>query len=214
MATDQLQDSDTGTNEPYLSDAIGEPNLPEVSGTSFPLLTTVLAGFAVTIAVQLIIRPDSAETLPLRVSLSIIIFLASTLVFISSIIFAVNAQSHNYLPFMTSDRMSSVMHGVSDHKQWIVWLYEGWDSFHRASIITFYSGILLLLAGVNIIVWEFVSGGVALIVLTLIFANVVINVVVGLRIHTRKLKNMPDIRTSKRVTSRPATVKEQSAETA
>jgi hypothetical protein len=179
------------TNRAHLADSVGEPNLPEVSGTSFPLLTTVLAGFAVTIAVQLIIRPDATETLPILVTAAIVIFLTSTLTFISSIVFAVNAQSHNYLPFMTDDDRPSQMYGVEDHIQWIIWLHQGWDAFHRASIITFYSGIMLLLAGVNIIVWEFVGPGTALIVLALILFNILVNVTVGLRIHRTKERSAP-----------------------
>jgi hypothetical protein len=196
-----------------LTSLVGEPNLPEVSGTSFPLLTTVLAGFAVTIAVQLIIRPDASESLPFRVTLSIIIFLTSTLVFISSIVFAVNAQSHNYLPFISDDGSSSRMHGVSNRDQWINWLHRGWESFHSASIITFYSGILLLLAGVNIIVWEFVSGSIALIVLSLIIANIALNVLVGLRIDRRKRRDIPDSCRQNRVATEPRETKEQTATT-
>lgn len=197
-----------------LAESIGEPNLPEVSGTSFPMLTTLLAGFAVTIAVQLIIRPGAAETLPMLVTLSIIIFLASTLVFISSIVFAVNAQSHNYLPFMTDDQRPDQMFGIEDRHQWIAWLHQGWNSFHRASIITFYSGILLLLAGVNIIVLEFVGRGVALIVLVLIITNTLINIAVSLRIHRSKERSAPPGCYPKDVLPVPASLEERIGESA
>jgi hypothetical protein len=162
------------------------PNLPEVSGTSFPLLTTVLAGFAVTIAVQLIIRPDAEADLSGRVVTAIVIFLASTLAFISSIAFAVNAQSHNYLPFIQIDENSRRLLGVADHTRWIGWVQRGWDSFHLAAMITFYGGILLLLAGVNLIVWEFVGPGVAVVVLMLILSNIAINVGISAFIEHRK----------------------------
>jgi hypothetical protein len=163
-----------------------QPNLPEVSGTSFPLLTTVLAGFAVTIAVQMIIRPEGGAELSTRSIIAIVVFLASTLVFISSIVFAVNAQAHNYLPFLANTQDSNHLIGIDDHERWIDWLHRGWDTFHLAAITTFYGGILLLLGGVNLIVWEFVGSGVALIVLLLIIANVLLTLGVGMAIERRK----------------------------
>jgi hypothetical protein len=177
------------------------PNLPEVSGTSFPLLTTVLAGFAVTIAVQLIIRPDADAEISGRVITAIVIFLASTLAFISSIAFAVNAQAHNYLPFIQIDESTQRLIGVPDYARWLGWLQRGWDSFHLAAMITFYGGILLLLAGVNLIVWEFVGPGVAVIVLLLILSNIAANAGVSAFIERRKaystpLKNQTDTRSS------------------
>ncbi len=169
-----------------LASTADQPNLPEVSGTSFPLLTTVLAGFAVTIAVQLIIRPDAAEALPLRITLGIVVFLASTLIFIASIVFAVNAQGHNYLPFIDLSQARAADFGVSDRGRWIQWLHAGWTSFHTAAITTFYVGIMLLLGGVNLIVWEFVGAGVGLIVLMLILATIGLVVLVGLTIERRQ----------------------------
>jgi VIT1/CCC1 family predicted Fe2+/Mn2+ transporter len=176
---------------PRLSSTADQPNLPEVSGTSFPLLTTVLAGFAVTIAVQLIIRPDAAADLPVRVTAAIIIFLASTLVFIASIAFAVNAQGHNYLPFIELERDSQRMLGVHEHNRWISWLQRGWESYHLAAILTFYGGIFLLLGGVNLIVWEFVGSGVAIAVFVLILANILLTVGVGLTIERRQRSTNP-----------------------
>jgi hypothetical protein len=177
-----------------LSSTADQPNLPEVSGTSFPLLTTVLAGFAVTIAVQLIIRPDPGTEISTRITAAIIIFLASTLVFISSIVFAVNAQAHNYLPFITDTQSFKNLLGFEDYESWIDWLHQGWDTFHLAAITTFYGGVFLLLAGVNLIVWEFVGNGAALIVLMLIVANVLLTLSVGIAIERRKRRTRPSRR--------------------
>jgi hypothetical protein len=169
-----------------LADTADQPNLPEVSGTSFPLLTTVLAGFAVTIAVQMIIRPEDGAELSTRSIVAIVVFLASTLVFISSIVFAVNAQAHNYLPFLAGSDDVTHLIAIEDHQRWISWLHRGWETFHIAAIATFYAGIALLLTGVNLIVWEFVGSGVALIVLLLIIANVLLTLTVGVAIERRK----------------------------
>jgi hypothetical protein len=187
-ATRQPQALNTGTS---LHDNADQPNMPEVSGTSFPLLTTVLSGFAVTIAVQLIIRPDDTADLPFRVVAAIVMFLASTLVFISSIIFAVNAQAHNYLPFFGLDNDARAMMGVQDRDRWITWLKGSWDAYHLAALATFYAGILLLLAGVNMIVWEFVGVGTALIMLFLIIANLALTIGFSVVIQRRKQRTSP-----------------------
>jgi hypothetical protein len=167
------------------------PNLPEVSGTTFPLLTTVLAGFAVTIAVQLIIRPEPAESIPTIISTAIVAFLASTLLFISSIIFSVNAQSHNYLPFLEIGDDGRRFFSVSDHQTWIAWIQRSWDTFHVWAIGTFYCGIFLLLLGVNLIVWEFVGSGVGFIFSMLIVAHVGLTIAVGLWVHRTKQRTDP-----------------------
>jgi hypothetical protein len=161
-----------------------EPNIPEVSGTSFPLLTTVLAGFAVTIAVQLIIRPDASEELPFRIVAAIVAFLASTLFFISSIVFAVNAQTHNYLPFLQLDESGRQLLGIEDHRQWLTALVQRWELLHLVAIVTFYGGIALLLAGVNLIVWVFVGNGVALLFLGFIFLNLALKMIVGTYVNS------------------------------
>jgi hypothetical protein len=157
-----------------------EPNIPEVSGTSFPLLTTVLAGFAVTIAVQLIIRPDTSEELPFRIVAAIAAFLGSTLFFISSIIFAVNAQTHNYLPFLQLDESGRRLLGIVDYRQWLDSLVRQWELFHLVAIVTFYGGIVLLLTGVNLIVWFFIGNGMALLFLGFILFNLLLTILVGL----------------------------------
>jgi hypothetical protein len=164
-----------------------QPNAPEVSGTSFPLLTTVLAGFAITIAVQLIIRPDATDELSARIIASIIAFLTSTLLFISSIIFSVNAQAHNYLPFLDIGRTGKRMFDVDDVEEWIAVMERRWEAFHLAAIVTFYGGILLLLLGVNLIVWELVGTVVALVFLGVITLNLILTTGVTLAVSRIRL---------------------------
>jgi hypothetical protein len=76
------------------------PNYPEVSGTTLPLLATVLAGFAVTIIIQLTLSPGGTGGLAVLAEVSLVAFLLSLLAFLSATAFAVNAQANNYLPFV------------------------------------------------------------------------------------------------------------------
>jgi hypothetical protein len=163
---------------PAFKQAPEHPNFPEVSGTSLPLLSTVLAGFAVTLTVQLMIRPDAADDLSGRSIVAIIAFLASTLLFLSSIVFAINAQAHNYLPFIDLSPEGRRLLGVEDASEWIRRIERRWTIFHLATIGTFYGGAVLLLAGVNLIVWIYVGTWVALVVLATILINIALTAAV------------------------------------
>lgn len=160
-----------------------QPNLPEVAGTSFPQLTAILAGFAITIAVQLIIRPDGSSDVSRIIQIAIVVMLASTLLFISSVIFAVNAQAHNYLPFLELSPTGLKRLAVSDHEAWIERVKRRWKKFHFASITTFYSGIALLLGGVNLIVWEFIGVELALAFATLVAFSVILTTAITLNVY-------------------------------
>jgi hypothetical protein len=174
----QHADTRAAAGRPVFNREPEHPNFPEVSGTSLPLLSTVLAGFAVTLTVQLMIRPDATDDLAGRSTVAIIVFLASTLLFLSSIVFAINAQAHNYLPFIDLSPDGRRLLGVEDASKWIQRLERRWAVFHFASIGTFYGGTVLLLAGVNLIVWIFVGAWVALVVLATILVNVALTMAV------------------------------------
>lgn len=147
------------------------PNFPEVSGTSFPVLATVLAGFAVTIAAQLILRPDAGAELPGRVVLAIGAFLLSTLALLFSTVFAINAQARNYLPFLDLSESGRELMDVDDLDRWIISIERKWYIYHWATLVAFYSGAALLLAGINLIVWVFVGAALAIMFLVAILAS-------------------------------------------
>jgi hypothetical protein len=148
------------------------PNFPEVSGTSFPVLATVLAGFAVTIAVQLILRPDGADALPGRIVLAIGAFLLSTLALLFSTVFAINAQARNYLPFLDLSDAGRDLMNVGDLTEWVIGIERQWYIYHWATLFAFYSGTILLLTGINLIVWVFIGAALAVMFLVAILASI------------------------------------------
>jgi hypothetical protein len=156
------------------------PNFPEVSGTSFPVLATVLAGFAVTIAVQLILRPDGADALPGRIVLAIGAFLLSTLALLFSTVFAINAQARNYLPFLDLSDAGRNLMNVGDLTEWVIGIERQWYIYHWATLFAFYSGVALLLAGLNLIVWVFVGPLLAAIFLAAVVMSLCIAAAVAL----------------------------------
>jgi hypothetical protein len=159
--------------EPVFKQTPEQPNGPEVAGTSFPLLSTVLAGFAVTIAVQLILHPALQDP-TFRVLIALVAFLLGALMFISSIGFALNAQANNYLPFLDLGSAGIKLLNVKDRSSWIRRIVQRWAVYFAAALFTFYIGVALLLAGLNLMVWEFVGGWVALILFVAILLNLVV----------------------------------------
>lgn len=161
------------------------PNFPEVSGTSLPLLSTVLAGFAVTIIVQLMVRPDPGEPLPAREVAALIAFLLATLVLLASTTFAINAQAHNYLPFLDLGDAASRRLRIGDLSHWLGRLERRWYMFHVAAIATFYTGVLLVLAGINLVVWVYLGTGAAILFLVAVVLDVSAVSAVGVWVSRR-----------------------------
>jgi hypothetical protein len=186
-------------DEPVFDETPEQPNGPEVAGTSFPLLSTVLAGFAITIAVQMILHP-SFEDATARMMVALVSFLLATLMFISSIGFALNAQANNYLPFLDLGAAGLRMLNVTDRSSWLRRIVQRWAIYFAAALLSFYVGVALLLTGLNVMVWEFVGGVIALILLAAILANLVI--VVYLQRNVDEMSQ--DAAAIQRIGARPA----------
>jgi len=163
------------------------PNFPEVSGTSFPVLTTVLAGFAVTIIVQIILQPDGTDELTWRVTLGLAAFLLSTLALLLSTIFAINAQARNYLPFFDLNDVGARLLNVDDIQNWLQKIEQAWYVYHSAALIAFYSGVALLLGGINLIVWVYAGPGLAIMFLTTIL--LILGITIAIAMYVARLSN-------------------------
>jgi hypothetical protein len=163
------------------------PNFPEVSGTSFPVLTTVLAGFAVTIIVQIILQPDGTDELPWRVTLGLAAFLLSTLALLLSTIFAINAQARNYLPFFDLNDVGARLLNVDDIPDWLQEIEQAWYVYHWAALIAFYSGVALLLGGINLIVWVYAGPGLAIMFLTTIL--LILGITIAIAMYVARIPN-------------------------
>jgi hypothetical protein len=162
------------------------PNYPEVSGTTLPLLSTVLAGFAVTIIVQLVLLPDDTDTLPARVVIALITFLLALLSFLLATAFAVNAQANNYLPFIDLSEASKDFLNVDNPGEWLQRIERRWYVYQFAALYTFYGGVVLLLAGVNLILWQYIGATIAVIFLLAALASFGITLAVGRLAESRE----------------------------
>ena len=181
--------NDPEHGNPVFEQTPEQPNGPDVAGTSFPLLSTVLAGFAITIAVQLILDPASEDPSVL-IYIALVSFLLATLMFISAIGFALNAQANNYLPFLDMGDRGLRSMNVDDRTSWLRRIVQRWAVYFAAALFSFYVGVALLLAGLNIIVWEFIGGWIALVLLIAILLNLA--VVVYLQRNIDTISSDPD----------------------
>ena len=155
------------------------PNFPEVSGTTLPLLATVLAGFAVTIILQILLSPDASGDIPRITLVALIAFLLSLLAFLSSTAFAVNAQANNYLPFIDMTDTGKKFLGVDQTDTWLERIERRWHIYHMAGLIACYSGVVLLLAGVNLILWEYAGVVIASVFLVATLASLAVNLLLA-----------------------------------
>jgi amino acid transporter len=155
------------------------PNFPEVSGTTLPLLATVLAGFAVTIIIQLVLSPEGADSLPVLTEVALAAFLLALLAFLSATAFAVNAQANNYLPFTDLSDTTRQFMQIDDPDTWLQRVERRWHVYHLATLIAFYSGVILLLGGVNLILWEYAGTLIAALFLWTALASLAVNMIVS-----------------------------------
>jgi VIT1/CCC1 family predicted Fe2+/Mn2+ transporter len=69
---------------------------------------------------------------------------------------------------------------VEDRNEWILGIERQWYIYYWATLCAFYSGVALLLAGINLIVWIFVGTTLAAIFLVAVFLSLGITAGVAL----------------------------------
>jgi hypothetical protein len=141
------------TNVRYTPDM---PNAQEVTKTALPLLSTVLAGFAVTISAQLAILPGASQGAvhPRHLLAAVVIILACSVpFFLAAATFAVWGQGYSYI-ILTGDNW--VILGVdeklrNDTIKWADYLnkcHRAWLCWHRAAINAYQLGLIVFCGGV------------------------------------------------------------------
>ena len=134
------------------------PNLLEVTQTTLPLLSTVLAGFSVTIMVELITQPEAGQTCGL-LNVGLTLLAVSVPLFLSSTIFSVWGQSYNYL-ILTPDVKEIMNFDLHDQSQWKNYLdasHTIWQKWHTSALILYYIGLLAFIAGIDLLLWKYIG---------------------------------------------------------
>jgi hypothetical protein len=161
---------------------LARPNLPEITSTTLPLLSTVLAGFAVTIIATLLTQSDFSKTWPLPNPFWGVVLLAiSTPLFLTSAYFGIRAQAYSYLN-MTADVQKILK--LDDppfvdtyleriYNKWLIWYY-GADN-------VFVLGLLAFGVGIGLLLWNYLTLMAALIFLGIITLCVIVGIILQIK---------------------------------
>ena len=136
------------------------PNLLEVTGTTIPLLSTVLAGFVVTIITQLLTQSEASQAGTL-LHIGLTLLAISFPFFLAATSFAVWAQSYNYL-ILTSDVKELMNFDISKQQsqRWKDYLdasHTIWQKWYGSALIFYYIGLILFVVGVNFLFLRYIG---------------------------------------------------------
>ena len=140
-----------------------QPNKPEVSGTTFPLLATVLAGFAVTIVIQLFTRDEAKVNghSPNWLFITGLTVLAlSVPLFLHTAAFAMWSQTYNYAQLNEDSRI--ILNIQENWDTYIARLEKKWALWYNAAFWTFNASMFLFDAGSGILLWNFMGWPIAI----------------------------------------------------
>jgi hypothetical protein len=127
-------------------------NLREVSKTTLPLLSTVLAGFTITITLQFINRLSNIVVFIAAIFLSV-----SIILFLTSTIYAIWAQSYDYGAMLTPDMRDILKIKDEELDNYMGRVFRYWQFWHKATFYTFLIGVMALLISVILITWSLLS---------------------------------------------------------
>jgi hypothetical protein len=138
-----------------------QPNMPEITKTTLPLLSTVLAGFSMLIIVQLFIRPDANQfSSPPNYGLvvGLIVLTISVPAFIASSIFGVWGQAYNY-QYLTKDvrEVVPITETGEALATYITHLKIKWQNWHKSATGAFACGTIALIGGTATLLWTFIG---------------------------------------------------------
>jgi hypothetical protein len=167
------------------------PNLWEVTGTTLPLMSTVLAGFCVTIIVQLLTQSEARQTGDLlHVGLT---FLAVSIpLFLASTAFAVWEQSYNYLSLTSDVKELMNFDYASNQQEWKKYFDSShtiWQKWHTSTLILYYLGSITFATGVDLLLWKYIGQFSAISFITIILLTTIFGFILESR--SKKVRRQP-----------------------
>ncbi len=165
---------------------LARPNLPEITSTTLPLLSTVLAGFAVTIIATLLTQSNISKTWPLPNPFwSLVLLAISAPLFLTSAYFGIRAQAYSYLN-MTSDVQKILkLNPPFNIDSYLERVYKKWLLWYGAADRTFVLGLLAFVVGTGLLLWNYIE-----LLAALIFLAIIVLCVIGGIILQVKENNM------------------------
>ena len=165
------------------------PNLLEVTGTTMPLLSTVLAGFSVTIIVELLTQTEAGQCgTPLNIGLTLLAI--SVPFFLSSTIFSVWGQSYNYL-ILTKDvkEIMNFTHSAQEWKNYLDASHTIWQKWHTSTILFYYIGLIIFISGIDLLIYKYVGNIPAILIPVILLITTVIGFILESR--SKKVREQP-----------------------
>jgi hypothetical protein len=134
-----------------------DPNVLEVTGTTLPLLTTVLAGFAVTIIVQLINNTEAGE-LPTLLNSGLTLIALSVPLFLGAALFATWGQSYNYTVLTDELKKLIKFNKTEDSlERYLNICHTNWVNYHEASNFIYYLGLAFFILGTDLLIYRYLK---------------------------------------------------------
>ena len=140
-----------------------KPNMPEITKTTLPLLTTVLAGFAVLIITSLFVESKSNPSSPWPppnqgLFWGLTILAVSVPLFLTSTIFAIWGQAYNY-QYLTEDVRKVLRIELADCalNNYLQTLEDKWQIWHISAVLTFTLGTVAFVLGTAILLSTYIG---------------------------------------------------------
>lgn len=152
---------------------LSRPNLPEITSTTMPLLSTVLAGFAVTIIATLLTQGNPSNIWPLPNPFWGLILLAtSTPLLLTTAFFGIRAQAYSYLNLnIDVQRMLELKEPGYNINYYLEMIYNKWLLWYQAADLAFTLGLLAFVGGIDLLLWNYLGlVGALIFLLIIIFA--------------------------------------------
>jgi hypothetical protein len=156
---------------------LSRPNLPEITSTTLPLLSTVLAGFAVTIIATLLTQANVSKIWPLpNLFWSLVLLAISAPLLLTSTFFAVRAQAYSYLTLTSEVQNFLKLHAPAtfNFDNYVERIYKKWLLWYEAADFAFSLGLLTFVGGTGLLLWNYVG-----LVGALIFLGITILAIIG-----------------------------------
>jgi hypothetical protein len=162
------------------------PNLPEITSTTLPLLSTVLAGFAMTIIASLFLQTNVSNIWPLPNPFwGLVLLGVSTPFYLTSAIFGVQAQGFSYLNLtLDVQKFLKLKDPKINMDDYISTIFKKWRLWYDAAKLAFYLGLFTFVVGAGFLIWNYIG-----LVGALIFLAIIILVIIwGIQLKVKEHK--------------------------
>jgi hypothetical protein len=163
---------------PPLDPKISSPSLPnmlDLSGTTLPLISTVLAGFSLTIIVTAA-SVLSSLSYKNAVTSGLVVLTVNVPILLFSTTAAIRSQAFSYRYLMSQDVLDVIGITKADLRARIPGWHTRWYRWYLAGVLSYYLGLVLFALGMDIIVWAIINRWAGILFIAAFAAGAVVTV--------------------------------------